>query len=369
MRRTIILGGREIVISALGQPIDIAFDGLHAAYLGQLPLPWEEFEKAAQAFFDSTPANWSAHDAYFNNFTVIWRNFLNAGNFAHAEHIWQRALQPAQRWEEANPTQRIHKGTPYYFWSMTALLRGHVDRGYLLIHRAVQEDIETHQKESPKTPGYALVSLDYTVVDQAFRQWVAAQAEFLGRLLDNYNTTYGRTLPLGDAKRRFFDAPPTADTVFLLTYTLARLMQLTDVPDHVARNPFAGQLELNLLFDVTLVIDSAIKAKNPSKWKFIDHAECLLNAAGHAVTKAQLREINDKFENDFDATLRAALDGSLSLQDGTLFDRVISDVALAYGLRNYGAHNTATASTVWNRFPEVQQGLFRALFTTVDYLY
>jgi hypothetical protein len=86
--------------------------------------------------------------------------------------------------------------------------------------------------------------------------------------------------------------------VFLFTYTLARLMNLATVSNHVTRNPFAGQLELNILFDVTLAIDSAIKAKNPSKWKFIDHAECLLNAAGHAVTKAQLREINDQFEND-----------------------------------------------------------------------
>src|SRR5262249_41934485 len=141
MNRAIILGGREIIISALGQPIDAAFDRLHAAYFGQLPLPWEEFETAAQAFFDSTPANWSAHDAYFNNFTLIWRTILNAANFEQAEHIWQRALQPAQGWESVHQSQRIHKGTPYYFWSMTALLRGHVDRGYLLIHQAVQEDI------------------------------------------------------------------------------------------------------------------------------------------------------------------------------------------------------------------------------------
>ena len=369
MNRTIILGGREIIISALGQPIDAAVDRLHAAYFGQLPLPWEEFETAAQAFFDTTPANWSAHDAYFNSFTVIWRTILNAGNFEHAEHIWKRALQPAQRWEQANQQGRIHKGTPYYFWSMTALLRGHVDRGYLLIHQAVQEDVITHQQQSPKTPGYALVSLDYDLVDQAFRQWVVAQAEFLGRLLENYNTTYGRTLALRDIKRRFFDVPPSPETVFLFTYTLARLMQLTDVLNHVARNPFAGQLELNVLFDVTLVIDSAIKAKNAPKWQFIDHAECLLNAAGPALTNAQLRDISGLFKTNFDSTLQAALNGKLSLQDGTLLDRVQSDVALAYGLRNYGAHNTGAASTVWNRFPELQQGLFRTLFTTVDYLY
>jgi hypothetical protein len=62
---------------------------------------------------------------------------------------------------------------------MTVLLRGDLDHGYLLIHQAVLEDIETSGQPRPNTPGYALVSLDYNRVEQAFRQWVMAQAEFL----------------------------------------------------------------------------------------------------------------------------------------------------------------------------------------------
>lgn len=141
------------------------------------------------------------------------------------------------------------------------------------------------------------------------------------------------------------------------------------MPDHTTKNPFAGQLELNILFDVTLVIDSAIKAKNPTQWKFIHHAEHLLSATGHVLTNAQLGKINRLFENDFDATLQAALGVTLALSDGTILDPVQSDVALCYGLRNHSAHNTGTASTIWNRFPEVQQAVFRTLFTTLDYLY
>lgn len=252
---------------------------------------------------------------------------------------------------------------------MTALLRGDLDRGYLLIHQAVQEDIDTLGQPAPNTPGYALVSLNYNKVDQAFRQWVVAQAEFLIALLDNYNTTHGRGVALDDVKRQFLDAPPSDETVFLLTYTVARLMGLSNVPVHTTKNPFAGQLELNVLFDVTLVIDSAIKAKNPTQWKFIHHAEHILDAAGHALSNARLREINGRFENAFDATVRAALDGNITLQDGTVLDRLQSDVALCYGLRNNGAHNIGTASTIWNRYTETQQAVFRALFATIDYLY
>jgi hypothetical protein len=146
-------------------------------------------------------------------------------------------------------------------------------------------------------------------------------------------------------------------------------MRLATAPDHSTVNPFAGQLELNILFDLTLVIDNAIKAKNPAHWKFIDHAECLLKAAASPLTNAQLGEINRQFNNDFDVTLQSALAGRLALRDGTALDRIQSDVALVYGLRNYGAHNTSTASTVWNRFIEVQESAFRTLFATIEYLY
>lgn len=368
MTRTLILGGREIVIEALRHPLDEAFDRLHAAYFGDTPLAWDEFEAVALQYFTNNAGSTAAHDAYFNNFTVIWRNLLDAGRYDHAERLWQQALQPALRWEEANPNQRLHKGTPYYFWSMTVLLRGDIDQGYLLIHQAVDEDIRTSGQRTPDTPGYALVSLNYQRVDQAFRQWVIAQAQFLSDLLTNYTTTHTRTLTLSDVKQRFLDRPPGKETIFLLTYTLARLMKLAALPLHTTKNPFAGQLQLNLLFGMTLVIDTAIKAKNNTKWKFIDHAEHLLTTVGAPLSNQELGEINGQFNNNFDATLAAALDGTLAITYRAL-NRLQCDVALAYGLRNHGAHNTGTAGTMWNRFTEVQQALFRAFFATIDHLY
>jgi hypothetical protein len=60
---------------------------------------------------------------------------------------------------------------------------------------------------------------------------------------------------------------------------------------------------------------------------------------------------------------------TLTVQPNMTLDRLQCDVALAYGLRNHGAHNTGTAPTIWNRFPDVQQAVFRVLCATVDYLY
>jgi hypothetical protein len=367
--RTLIVGGREIVIGALGQPMDQAFDRLHAAYFGNALLPWEVFAAAALQYFDTNAGSTTAQDAYFNAFTVIWGSILDAGRLDHAEHVWKRALEPAQCWEQAHPGQRIHKGTPYYFWAMTALLRGDLDRGYLLMHQAFEEDILTTGQQTPDTPGYAFVSLNYNKVEQAFRQWVVEQAAFFSDLITNYATTNQRAFTIEDVKRRFIDTPPSVDTVFLLTYTIARLRKIADLPGHVTSNPFAGQLQLNLLFDITLVIDTAIENKNQTQWQFIDHAEHLLTAAGQRLTNQQLRDINAQFKSSFDAALQSALDGTFTVQPNTTLARLQCDVALAYGLRNRGAHNLATAVAVRNNFLAVQQALFRVLCATIDYLY
>jgi len=369
LRRTIIISGREIVIEALGRSMDQAFDRLHAAYFGNAPLSWEEFTAAALQYFDKNTGPAAAHDAYFNAFTVIWQSIMDTGRLDHAEHIWKRAHQPVQQWEEAHPGQRVHKGTLYYFWAMTALLRGDLDQGYLLIHQAFEEDIRTSGQKTPDTPAYALVSLNYNKDNQAFRQWVIEQSTFFNELIMNYATTNQRPLTIEDVKRRFIDTPPNVETVSLLTYTIARLKKIGELRAHITSNPFAGQLQLNLLFDVTLVIDTAIKNKNQTQWQFIDHAEHLLAAAGHRLTKQQLGDINEQFKSNFDAALQSALDGALTVQPNTTLDRMQCDVALAYGLRNRGAHNLETAQTIRNCFPAVQQALFRVLCATIDYLY
>jgi len=348
--------------------MDRAFDRLYLASFGNALLPWEDFTAAALEYFDANSADPAAHDAYFNNFTVIWTSLLNAGRLDEAEFIWEQALQPAQHWEQTHQGQHLHKGTAYYFWAMTSLLRGHIDHGYLLIHQGVAEDIRTSGHPTPDTPGFALVSLNDSKVDQAFRQWVVEQASFLSNLVANYCTTHHRGLTIDDVKRRFIANTGDVETIFLLTYTIARLRTIVGLPDHATNNRFAGQLQINLLFDVTLVIDAAIRAKNPTQWKFIDHAEYLLRTAGHQLTTDQLRDINRQFEVDFDATLQGALNATLVVQ-GNALDRVQCDVALAYGLRNHGAHNVGAATTIWSRFREVHQAVFRVLCATVDYLY
>ncbi len=363
-----VIGGRVLEINTIQSHLDKAFISLHASYFGHEALNLADFETAATQFFNENPNNVTLQDAYFNNFTLIWNTFLNSGSYDEAERIWSIALSPALMWEKSNPGKFIHKGTPYYFWGTTALLRGDVDKGYVLMHRAVKEDIRTHKKQIPDTPGYALVSLNYEKVDQAFLQWVHLQAQYLGEKQKIYSTAFNRTFTLVDFRHKFLEAPPSTDVTFLFAYTVARLMKFISLPLHALQSEFVAQIEANLLFDIALVIDAAIKAKNNKK-SFIDHAEYISMKAGQALTNEQLREINTAFNNDFDNTLAKLIDGTFTLQKGGTLSKFQSAIAMAYGLRNLFAHNVVAVPSISEHFQEVEQALLNVLFAAVDYLY
>jgi hypothetical protein len=188
-------------------------------------------------------------------------------------------------------------------------------------------------------------------------------------LLDVYGSSYDSNLGLEEFRDYLLQNLPNLDTVFLFSYALARLLRLREIPSYALSSGFAGQLELNLLFDITLVIDKAIKAKNPEEWRFIDHAAFLSQRGDLGLSKDDLRSINREFQENFDSTLEAILDNVFEVTGYGNIQGLTADLAIAYGMRNRGAHDVTSASTVWQRFEDVQQSLFNALFFVAEVLY
>lgn len=376
MERTVHLAGGDVTTYTLGEPMDGAFDRLYAAFFekGIRPID-EEFRKTAFQYFDNyfhdvnAPA---AHDHYFICFTPVWNAFMSSGRLDLAEGVWELAFEPVEQWESAHPGEFIDKGTLCYFWGATALLRGNLDRGYLLIHQSVEEDSRTSGQRTPLTPSYAVVSLDYEKPDQAFQYWPVEQASFLETFVDDYVATFHRPLTIDDVKNRFLNKPPNYDAVFLLTFTLARLRGISGVPLQAKRNAFAGQIELNLLFDLLLVIEVAIRKINTATTGdtyFLHQAKFLLDRAGHSLAQRDFDDVHRQFKgSNFDAAVKDALDGTLKSAWVTL-DQLQCDIHLAYELRNRGAHQIETVPIIWNDFERVQRAIFRSLCATIDHLY
>jgi hypothetical protein len=354
-------------------PYRFSLLGLDFIILDQPPYIDEQFDQTSLEFFDRANDDTSLHDSYFSHIAAIINNTFFPRELWHrAEAFWRRVVQPALDWETRHPGRFIHKGTPFYFWGMAAISRGELDMGYPLMHQALQEDIRTQRNQRPNTPAYAFATLDYTKLDQAFRDWTEYQARFIEPILENYHLAYARGLNLDDFQRRFLVSPPSLDIVFLFAYALGRFSLFDRVPPYARQNDFTSQLELNLLFDIVLVIDASIKARdpNPDDNNFSLYATFLSCRAVLGLTQQNIQgEINPAFQANFNLALDNILNGIFHFQDGTGLTGLARDLAVAYALRNYGAHNISSVPTVQLRFSEICQSLFNTLFLTIETLY
>ncbi|NPA72010.1 MAG: hypothetical protein GXO35_04200 [Gammaproteobacteria bacterium] len=334
------------------------------------PFVSEEFDRLSLEFFDRSNGDPALHDRYYNNLAWLINRFFQRELWHKAEMYWSRILRPALEWEAKNPGRFIHKGTPYYFWGMASISRGELDMGYLLMHQALQEDIRTHNNERPNTPAFAFATFDFTKIDQAFRIWPEYQARFLEQFLQVYRQSYAKTLSIEDFRNRFLVSSSNLDTIFLFAYSLGRLFLFGRVPGYAKQSIFTSQIESNMLFDVLLVVDAAIKVHNPNQRYFREHALFLSGQANLGLNPQKLQEINQSFNTDPNLSIVGdILDGVFRFSDGAPLTGLASDVALSYGLRNYGAHNIASVLVVRQRFDQIQQSLFNVLFLAVDELY
>lgn len=358
----------QYVIKSLSSSLDSAFEQFYNAHHGKATLDPVAFDNAAIAYLSSARGEWGKHDDYFNNFTPIWQTYLAARDYSQACALWEWALRPVAAVEAASNDGRIHRGAAYYFWGMSAILGGDIDRGYLLMHAALEEDIETHRCIDPATPAYRLVILDGLHPEQAFRPWVAALSDSLDRRLAGYRCRTGRQLSGNDFRARFLSQVAVREPAFLLSYCLARLKR-----DHETfrfrPSTFAAQLFANILFDVCLVVDAAIQEKRRLVgWKFIDLAAALSSDAALTLSKSDLRMVNGQFNQDFEGTLGRAIQGNLAV-GARVLTGLENSLAVAYGLRNRGAHGPASVPIVAEKVDDILDHVFDVLFLCVETIY
>ena len=73
---------------------------------------------------------------------------------------------------------------------MNSIKSGDLEKGYALMHKALQEDIRTTEKTNPPTPALWFATADYSRMNQAFREWPLRQASFLSERLNHYCYKY-----------------------------------------------------------------------------------------------------------------------------------------------------------------------------------
>jgi hypothetical protein len=364
------IGEQVFQIEDLGESMNSQFLRLHESHFSGCGFSLIKFRTEALKFFDQNDGNHHAHDGFFNNFTIIWQPFINQGHFKNAERLWDLALNIAYEWENKNQNKRIHKGTPYYFWGVTCILNGDLEKGFLLMHQALEEDKKTHQTNTPRTPGYSFVTLDYKKQDQFFRPKVAEIAKFVDEKLNTYRCSRGGTLTLPDFKSKFLEECALQEVVFYFVFESFHLKKFfTEIEQRLTQNVFSSLLQANTIFTLCLIVDNVLKQKKPSQWKFSVLLEFLSSISSLNLDNQKIIELNGAFKNNFSNTLQSLLSSQYHFQDGTTPQPIEEDLAITYGFRNFGAHRIEQQPVVYQNFDEISGRILNALFFSVERLY
>jgi hypothetical protein len=358
----------------LSADVDQIFAEINSCYyLGKQRLLFSIFqqtlEEAVNKYF-KTGQGAAEHDAFFGRFTPIWMDLVRKRRYFEAISLWNSALLFSYRWEEKNKPNLIHKGTPYYFLGVTAILNNELENGFLLMHQAMKEDKRQSPTAAPKTPAYFFVTLDFKKQEQFFKPKVEEISDYLSKKITIYQKTRAGALTLDQFKAKFLECPDLAEEVFLFVYNLFQIHKMIFYTDKcLKKNTFSALIHAGVLSSLCLILDKVVENKNPLKGTrklYISNEVKLLSGLlTSSINDAAVGTINGSFSTNFSTTLIEILHSkyvlNLSKQD--------NDFALAYGIRNFGAHRIEDQPVIYDNFPALSQRLMNNLFFAVERLY
>lgn len=369
---TFQIGNEILELNNLNQKMNEQFESVYRAYFGNKPFDINLFKKSASSFFDEF-LDKKVHDRFFENFTILWQRLMKNDSLFFAEQIWQLAVQIAKDWEVRNQSvNKIHKGAAYYFWAVTCILKEDLEKGFLLMHQALEEDKRNRSNELTSTPAYAFVKLDYKQQHQYFIRKVHEIAEFLEDRLKIYRLTRDGNLSLDQLKSVFMDNMELVDQVFLFVYELLHIKKLlSETNQGLTQNAYGSILLMNAILTFILIIDNVIKQKYTNK----DPRQDFINLLDHLSTRSslimdtnKLKAINKKANTDFEAIILDLLK-SKSVFKNTKLKQIENDIGIVYTLRNSAAHRIRDRPFIHENFKQIVDSLFNIIFLTIEKLY
>lgn len=387
---TIQIGQNSFQLNGLGTQMNAGFENLyrinlHSTTTGLLVIPSrlrfsQDFFHRSFDFFDTNGDDYETVDRYFNNFSIIYEYFLVKKLYAAAQQLWMDILDFVTQWETSRKVQsaplfRIHKGTPFYWMGGAAVLSGDLSKGFLLIHQALNEDIESFGSVA-RTPAFLFVTLDYTQIAQYFYPILLDASNFLDMKLHTYRSSRGGTLLLNDFKSMFLEnIGDFKDVIFHFVYVLFQTKRLEiDVDRSWRINTFGSLLEATILFDICLVIESLLKNKDTTNYRqgqlpyfsnriYFLSRECNLSLRSH-----RLQQIKNDAQ-DFRNTVENLLNSTYTMSSGHSLLPIEEDIAISYILRNFGAHTLQGQRIIYENFESLIQRVFNVLFFVIEKLY
>ena len=335
---------------------------------------------AFEYFNQQNQDDWKAFDDFFYKFNKFWTKknkdfpFLILKDYFIVQNVFESLLELAYEWEHDNTPSKVHKGAPYYFYGVALIKYGNLEKGMLLMHQAANEDRRYNRTTSP---ALSFITLDYDNAEQFYKSKVLIIAQFLEDRLNKYRNTHGTSLDLELLRKKFLYKKTYLDEVFLFIYSIFKYFNLTHYIEKRNReNPLASFIETNLIFDLCKLCEILLRVRYPDPiqagrrekplvQKY--HKFCEEKLEAPHIRQNDFQDVNDDFKLHFTNTLRKLLKNKYDFSSLTDDPKEIeSDLALAYGLRNFSAHKVQDKRIIYKKFPDIVQSVLNTFFFIVE---
>lgn len=364
------LTARTVEFNDLGGGITDEFVNLYRKFytFGALTFDENFISQSVKLFTDFNKDNMVAlSDKYFENFTVITQQVVEKGMYRKAFELWNEIIQFAKGWEELNK-KSLHKGVPYYFASVSAILSMDFDAALISMRLALAED-KLNSQNYKRTPAYYFLTLNDEEPDQYFKYFVNEMINFLrdrldgqggqqGRYKEHYQKSRRGILTYEDLRKKFLDNDNISDEIkYFFVYSTIKFWRLRRL--HKSRlkdDIIAPVIFSQVLGSILITIELLLKQKYPGLTSLGNLIEKMasdknwgLSCIGNTLVER---------DRDFNVWMDKYLD------ENTL----LGDFIFVYGLRNFTFHTIESQQKLWKDFTKVLQSVWNCLFKTIEIL-
>lgn len=293
--------------------------------------------------------------------------------------VFESAIDVVHEWESAHDTT-LHKGTAYYFAGALALLHGALDRGFLYLHAALDEDLRTHGErgsgfaawDEPAAafvalrPGRsALAALTDRYANRAKRLLTTAAGGSLRVSLDLDSLRLRLQAAAGDG------ASQRREALFSFVHALARLDAIERTRDRLrgvlhTNAPFAAQLYQQIATSVCIATEQVLSASTVCMDKaadaYADAKKTRKRPNAHALG------LNWKMDPLAVAITGQGLkDAPDGISDALESIEQLRPFYVARCVRNVTSHGDASDELVCERWPQIEAAVFGVFFAAVQH--
>lgn len=157
----------------------------------------------------------------FEQFTNYWSRLLDQGQDILGIRVWEYALDITERWEQLN-SEKIHKGTPYFFLAENYLLVGDRDLAFAYLITGLQGDKILGQQTPVgnypwESPGYFTAIMSDDPRNQMV-PLVLKIRDYLNQFIISFQKEFNSKFSLKEFDKKFLRDKSLLDFVIFFHY-------------------------------------------------------------------------------------------------------------------------------------------------------